>query len=389
MYLTLITDTTRPTTIVTVQFECCGKTKDWKYSIAKKNFERNNSKHICRSCWLKENNPSHKADVLAKIKKTTYANHGGLLMNTEENIAKRNQKMFGSSEAINEIVNKRKLTNIERYGVDHPMKLDAVKEKQQQVLLDKYGVPVPLKNQHIKEKMQATVKETYGVDNVAKLDEVQDKMRATMMERYGVSHYNKLPEMKNYLATHCKEWLKDVYAAGGWAKGITRSEDFCRKLSDIAAQQILDGRRQYLFSNHFITGHINSNKCKKKPSYFRSSLELAMHWILSNDSDVVSYDVEPFTIEYEKKPGVYRKYIPDFFVIRSNDRPLMIEVKPAFRLQEEAVIAKVQAAQAYGAENDIDFLYADEKYIKANSIPLDQLLIQENVVLLKQKEGSD
>ena len=197
------------TTIVKIIYDCCGKEHQLKWKDADKNFKKNGGKHICRPCMLKDNNPASKPEVREKMRQTCLEKYGvTCVLNTPENMATRLDEMFGTPERTQKIVDARKETFREIYGVDHPMLDEGVKN----TCLDRYGVDVPLKSPEILAKMVTTLYERYGVDNVMKDNAVVQKVQDTTEERYGVRHYNELPEMKEYLREHCKEWLAESYA---------------------------------------------------------------------------------------------------------------------------------------------------------------------------------
>ena len=236
MYAEEIPDDAKTTTKIFIRYDCdggherCGKVWPLKYKDAKKNFEKNGGKHICRQCTLKNNNPASCPEVRKKMKKTCLERYGATTaLNTKENTEARVEKMFGTEEAVKEIVEKRRKTNKEKYGTDHPMQNDDIKAKQQAVLTERYGTHVPLQNEEIKAKMQKTVQDRYGVTNVALLPEVRAKMARTMYENYGVEHYNQLPEMRNYLRENCPQWLQESWEAGGPNKGVPRPEEWSEK----------------------------------------------------------------------------------------------------------------------------------------------------------------
>lgn len=68
---------------------------------------------------------------------------------------------------------KRKETNLLKYGVDNPMKVDEFKQSQIN-----------------------TVNDIYGVDNVFQSEEVKDKIRKTMIDRYGADNPMKVEHIK-------------------------------------------------------------------------------------------------------------------------------------------------------------------------------------------------
>ena len=393
MFVEEIPDDVKTTTNVAIRYDCnggfkrCGKLWTLKHKDAKKNFDANDGKHICRQCTLRAKNPMKCKAVRDKVKKTTLERHGTTcVMNTTENVAKRNEKMFGTEEAVKNIVTKRRKTSQERYGADHPMKTKKVQNKQKKAIRKKYGVDNPLQNAEVLKKQQQTIRDRYGVDNIAQLPETQDKMAKTMFERYGVEHYNELPEMKQYLREHCTEWLKKSYEAGGPNKGVPRPEAWNIKQSNTMTQKILNGEFNPEDKRFYVTGYYKSEKCKKEMAFFRSSLELKMHYLLDTDEDILWYENEPFSIPYEKAPGIIRNYVPDFFAFRRNNNPLLIEIKPAFRMREAEVKYKVKAGEKFCKKNGFEFSYIDEKFLKENSLTLNELKVLKHVEITQLKK---
>lgn len=119
-----------------------------------------------------------------------------------------NQK---SDSEIEGIVEKRRNTSNERYGVDNPSKspaikeriqftfqerygvnsaseIEGVREKQRQTLMARYGANNPLQSKEIHDKVKKTNIERYGVETPFQSKEIKEKIRATSMERYGVPH---------------------------------------------------------------------------------------------------------------------------------------------------------------------------------------------------------
>jgi hypothetical protein len=264
------------------------------------------------------------------------------------------------------------------------MKGKVSKENIKKSMQEKYGVDHPYQSPEIMAKMKANNLVKYGVENVASLPETQIKMAKTTLERYGVEHYNQLPEMKDYLRNNCKEWLAESYAAGGPNKGIARPEEWNQKQSQTMTNKILNGEFNPEDKRFYITGYYTSLKCKKQKAFFRSSLELRMHYVLDYDEIVKWYENEPFAISYEKAPGVIRNYIPDFFVYRKHAKPWLLEIKPAFRMREQEVGYKIDAGKLFCEQNGFEFLYIDEHYLSSNSISLDELRDLPQVEIIKK-----
>ena len=366
-------------------FERCGKAHQLKLKDAKKNAASNGGLHICRSCQLRAKNPSKLIEVQEKIKQTNLRRYGTVCaMNTEQNRAARVEKMFGSQEAIEARTEKTKKTNLERYGVEHAAQAPEKQEKARETNRDRYGTDHPMQNEEIKERAQQTVLERHGVENVMQVPEIQKKQATTTLERYGVEYYNQLPEMKDYLRENCTTWLAESYT-NPWAKGITRPEEWNEKQSATMTAKILRGELNPEDPRFYTTGYFSSDKCKKKRAFFRSSLELVMHYMLHIDEDVEWYENEPFSIEYEKFPGVVRRYIPDFFVMKKSG-PELIELKPRFRMREEAVKLKTEAGRVFAKEKGFVFRYIDEKEVATFNVTTNELAKLPYVELIKMRQ---
>ena len=99
---------------------------------------------------------------------------------------------------------KRKLTCLERYGVDNPAKCGIIKQKIRKTCLEKYGAETYLSsNNHksriteIEEKKRKTCLEKYGVEVSSKSNMVKEKNKNTCLERYGEVSYTHTEEYKN------------------------------------------------------------------------------------------------------------------------------------------------------------------------------------------------
>jgi hypothetical protein len=102
---------------------------------------------------------------------------------------------------------KRRCTNLEKYGVDNPSKSTIFKDKVKKTNLEKFGVEYPLKSECVKENLKEYFLEKYGVDNPSKIDGVRNKAENTMEERYGVRHAMHSNEIKEKL----KEYFLEKY----------------------------------------------------------------------------------------------------------------------------------------------------------------------------------
>lgn len=385
MYTKSLPEILKTTTMVSIKYDCCQLEREMKWVDANKNFSKNDGKHICKSCGRSGDlNPARRLDVKAKIKATIDEKYGGVLpMNTEEAIQakKDNLKNPEFREQRNQ---KRIATSIERYGAEHHMKTEEGKQTQKDAMIEKYGVEHPLQSPEIVAKMLKTVQERHGVDNVMQIPEVVEKQQEATLEAYGVKHYNQLPEAKEYLRENCTTWLAQSYA-NPWAKGIPKSADQKSKASRTVTEKMLKGECNYESASiNYIIGYYISKKCRKREAYFRSSLELRMHYLLDTDETVIEYENEPFSISYSLKDGTKKNYIPDFIVRYYEGKVSLKEIKPAFRMREESVRHKVMVGENFCSENNMDFHYVDEKFLYERTPDMEFLISLENVKILSK-----
>lgn len=97
------------------------------------------------------------------------------------------------SDRLKEIADDRvkqlKQTCMERYGVENPMQVQAVKERHQQSVKQKYGVSNVKQVPEIIEKGKETCMARYGATTYAGSDEGKKRIQATMLERYGAPNF--------------------------------------------------------------------------------------------------------------------------------------------------------------------------------------------------------
>lgn len=143
---------------------------------------------FCSSGCFSSNDDVKKKRKITNIQKYGVENAGA----AAENIEKRKQtciKRYGVNNpmANDEIRAKQKQTNLERYGVENAACAPEIIQRREDTNLDRYGVRNAGCADVFIEKRKQTCIKRYGVDNPFKLPEVQEKADATMLERYGVS----------------------------------------------------------------------------------------------------------------------------------------------------------------------------------------------------------
>jgi hypothetical protein len=362
-----------PTTLVKIKYDCCGKEHTLKWKDADNNFQKNGGKHVCRLCWLRLNNPAKSEATKEKMKQTNLERYGATsALNSFENIEKRKEQ-FRDEEFVKARNKAHKITCLERYGVEHQMHTDELKEKVKNTNLERYGTVAPLQNPEILAKAQATNLERYGNKCSLNNPEVKAKALKSLFENYGVEYYNQLPEMKDYLRENCREWLAESWA-NPWAKGVPKADEQRQKQSE-TVMNLIDEGKWNVGPKYSIKGiYTVSKKCRKNNPIFRSSYELKTHYHLDNDMEVEWYDYEPFKVQYIDSEGKKRNYAIDFVVkYKNKDRLLAIEVKNDYDMKRFKECGK-EAAFINECSQDMDFeIWANEK-INSLNLDLEELL---------------
>jgi hypothetical protein len=144
--------------------------------------------------------------------------------------------------------------------------------------------------------------------------------------------------------------------------GIKRSEETKETMSNIKAQQWIDGKYNGVdFNKFYKNGFMYSEKCKKD-IWYRSGLERQIFEKIEKDQNIITYRIEPFVIKYfytSQKQN--RNYIPDILCFYKNGEIKLIELKPEYQLEEQKNIDKFSAAQKYCNEKGMIFEVWTEK----------------------------
>ena len=114
-----------------------------------------------------------------------------------------------------QIVNKRKLTNLEKYGVSNAMQLDSSKQKRINTMIEKYGGKVSDKTRLLSSKRSSelntkgreTLKSKYGITNPGQLPTHREKSKKTLIQNFNSDSYFKSEEFFNIsLEKRYKKW---------------------------------------------------------------------------------------------------------------------------------------------------------------------------------------
>ena len=120
------------------------------------------------------------------------------------------QKCARASKLVKE---RRKKTNLDRYGVSAPAKLESVREKMKETNLVRYGVEHALQNDDIKRRSRESCMKKYGVEYTGQTESRIRKTKETNRLRYGVDWYLSTKECREKIRETCLERYGRPYGA--------------------------------------------------------------------------------------------------------------------------------------------------------------------------------
>lgn len=106
-------------------------------------------------------------------------------VNLRKSLKVNPERLF--SPSVEEMQERIKQVNLERYGVENPAQNKEVQEKTKQTNLKRYGTEYLFQNKKIQEKIKKTNLERYGDENPSRNDKIKEKKRQTVLKNFGVS----------------------------------------------------------------------------------------------------------------------------------------------------------------------------------------------------------
>jgi len=175
-----------------------------------------------------------------------------IVMNSKETKKKCREQFFNSNE-------KRKKTNLKKFGTEFPSQTKEFKNKVVETSLSKYGTVHFLESKEVRDKIKETINTKYNVDNISQLDstkqkiidtnlekrnvkhafqdeDVKNKCKQTLLERYNVTNSSLLPEVK----IKREETSKIKYGETNWMKLDSSKEHFRNLLTNYFIDNKLD-----------------------------------------------------------------------------------------------------------------------------------------------------
>ena len=255
---------------------------------------------------------------------------------------KTNLKRWGVEHAIlnKDIIEQRKATNLERYGVEFAGQSQIIKDKKIQNSLIKFGVEYPSQTKEFQEKSKKTFMERYGGIRASHCQETKDKVKSTSLERFGQTN-----AMKN-------ETIKEKYK-----QGCLESFGFQSPLQN---PEISEKMMKSCFNLKEYT--FPSGKVIQIQGYERFGINDLLNIEKLSEDDIIVSRKEVPEIWYDDVDGSNRRYFVDLY-IPSQKR--CIEIKSSWTVKKDYVFEKQKAMKDAGYKCEI-WVY-DDKGIRIGS----------------------
>lgn len=140
-----------------------------------------------------ESSPMKIPGLLEKIKETTREKYGEDFYMATEEFKQKTKKTFLEKYGMHptkleKTQDKKKATNLERYGSEHALNNLEVKEKSKATNNLKYGGNSSMCSEEIKNKSKETNQKKHGVDWYVQSEDFKKKFTEKMLANYGVEH---------------------------------------------------------------------------------------------------------------------------------------------------------------------------------------------------------
>lgn len=158
-------------------------------------------------------------------------------------------------DEVSKSTEKRKATNVTRYGVEHVLQVDDINSKAKQTCMERYGAKNFAQSEYFRDALRDSNMRIYGVEHPMKLNSFKQQYIQTCLDKYGTTNYSKTATFKLDQLTATLDRFK--------------SEEFKRLFNDRAA------------SIKFLEA---TPRCTKELSdYFEVSIPTIEGWLVRNE----------------------------------------------------------------------------------------------------------
>ncbi len=299
---------------------------EYKNQLVKLDYicECNNQSQICFKDFLSDRRC--KKCAIQKRKETNLERYGNeVSMNSEELKETWVHKVKNRSEEERESINnKRKETNLEKYGKEHTLQVPELRELGKQTMMEKYGGAHVFESKEIAARIKQTNLERYGVEYPCQTPEIKEKIKATNLERYGVVCTAQYPETKEKIkATNLERY--------GFEYSCQNAEV-----------------QEKIFKYRMKKYCLPSGKEILIQGYENYALDLLLQNYKYKEEQILTQKTDMPVIRYHLLRKT-KRYFPDIYIPHENK---IIEVKSTWTYRRELVknIIKALATRALGFE---------------------------------------
>jgi hypothetical protein len=221
---------------------------------------------------------------------------------------------------------KRKKTNLKKYGVENPYQSPEIKEKIKITNLKKYGNSIPQKTKKTKEKTRQTNLKKYKGNSPQSDPIIYKKSQNTKKEKYGDKNYN-----------NPKQTQKTLLSNTGYSFALQNplSKEKFKKTSLKNFGETHPMQNETVFYKSLKSG-FKSKRYKNTQIFYQGSYELDF---LERFYDRMSFLIRGPRITYNVKEEKHY-YFPDFYFPPKN---LIIEIKSKYWNQKHLELNKIKA----------------------------------------------
>lgn len=227
----------------------------------------------------------------------------------------------------------KKQNNLEKYGVEHHMNRDVIKDKVKATTLknngveciftsngfqdnykreyfaktgythhfanpevikkreehnkEKYGFTNPSQNPDVKEKIANTITERYGVNSVLRLDHFREKGKATSLEKYGYKHATQSPEIKAAIKNRSLEKFgvenhSQLHFSKEFIELINNPEELKKEYNELGSSHAL-AKRYNIGCHRTVLLNLHKHGIELNDPSKVSSIELEVHRFLTDN----------------------------------------------------------------------------------------------------------
>lgn len=341
----------------------CNENKlEWNNKL--KFYKHTCSNHSCKKIYLKINKDPHKEElrrqkisstqknktvqekqnIINKIKKTNIEKYGKDSYTKTDDFKKNMIAKYGyiSAFELKETHERSKKTILERYGCDHNFKIEYVKENKKKTFLDKYGFDNPNKNEIVKKKIIKTNNLKYGGNSPMCNELIQEKSKTTLLLNYGVDS----PLKNKDILKKSEDKMLELYGVKYWIQDVDNLEKLIgRNGKSTYKKYVLNDKEIYL---------------QGYEDYVLFEILLKKYKI--DDICMNNKDIEKYTNKiYYEKDNRKHKYYPDFYIISENK---IIEVKSDYTYNYDLNINEIKKKSCENMGIHFDFIIINRSTYK-------------------------